>query len=270
MLRAVPNITPKHVALLLLATTAAAAAAELPCAQNVAAYSCNDIVAGQTLCASNNNTKAGHELEKVEDEAWNTDHSSGCDACGKFSDYMQAECARDPSLCYDGCDDDDTKPDDNDDDDDKFLVKYGYIIGILLTVGGCFISNLGTNLQKVSLNANSRKPTHLQVSVFKQPMWVVGIVCMVLGSISDFVALAFAPQSLLAPLATFTLVFNVFMAQYLNKETPSIMNVVATCIIVAATVIIVLNGDSDAKCYKVHSFTISRHTNNRPPSELNN
>ena len=220
MLRGLPNSTPKHVALLLLATTAAAAAAELPCAQNVAAYSCNDIVAGQTLCASSNNTKVGHELEKVEDEAWNTDHSSGCDACGKFSAYtqvipaaahatepncvfavggpyvfaaVQTECARNSSLCYDGCDDGDTKPDDNDDGD--FLVKYGYIIGILLTVGGCFISNLGTNLQKVSMNANSRKPTHLQVSVFKQPMWVVGIVCMVLGSISDFVALAFAPQS---------------------------------------------------------------------------
>jgi hypothetical protein len=27
------------------------------------------------------------------------------------------------------------------------MTNYGFIIGIVLTVGGCFISNLGTNLQ---------------------------------------------------------------------------------------------------------------------------
>lgn len=131
------------------------------------------------------------------------------------------------------------------------MTNYGFIIGIVLTVGGCFISNLGTNLQKVSMNENSQRPVEQQRTVFKQPMWVTGCVCMIAGSIADFVALGFAPQSMLAPLATFTLVFNVFMAQYLNKETPTATNILATMIIVGGTVLVVMFGDQTTKCYKL-------------------
>lgn len=104
-------------------------------------------------------------------------------------------------------------------------------IGVAGTIFGCFVSNFGTNIQKVSLDRNSALPEQRQRSVLRQPLWLAGISCMVMGAIADFAALPFAPQSLLAPLATTTLVFNVAMANYLSKERPSLTNILATATI---------------------------------------
>jgi uncharacterized membrane protein len=223
-------------------------------------YSCNNIVhktgGGIDASWSPDNTAGGAYCHgnDVKKEWWNHDQLEGCAACRGYAAYLDELCtkglAQNPAnktFCYfNGCTDDEN-------DSDKGS-KWLAAIGIMLTVGGCFISNLGTNLQKVAMTANAKKPTSEQKTVFKMPLWVTGMLCMVAGSIADFVALGFAPQSLLAPLATFTLVFNVFMAQYLNKESPTQMNIIATAIILAATFCIVYFGDTDTKCYQLQEL----------------
>jgi len=74
--------------------------------------------------------------------------------------------------------------------------------------------------------------------------------CMVLGAIVDFAAFPFAAQSLLAPLATTTIVFNIGMANYLSKEQPTLVNVLATCAILVGTIIVVVFGDRCSPVYK--------------------
>ena len=116
-------------------------------------------------------------------------------------------------------------------------------IGVVGTVFGCFVSNFGTNIQKVSLDRNSALPEAQRRSSLRQPLWLAGCVCMVAGAIADFAVLPFAPQSLLAPFGTMTLVFNVGMANYLSKERPTLRNVLATSTILLGTVLVVLGGD---------------------------
>jgi drug/metabolite transporter (DMT)-like permease len=123
-------------------------------------------------------------------------------------------------------------------------------IGVAGTIFGCFVSNFGTNIQKVSLDRNSALPQLRQRSSFRQPLWVAGCVCMIAGAIADFAVLPFAPQSLLAPLATTTLVFNVAMANILSKERPTCTNIVATATILAGTVLVVVFGDRCAPTYR--------------------
>ena len=122
-------------------------------------------------------------------------------------------------------------------------------IGVVGTIFGSIVSNFGNNLQKISLDRDSARPEEKRRSSLRQPLWVVGLLCMVFGAVADFAVLPFAPQSLLAPLATITLVVNVAMANVLNNERPTRRNLVATAAIVAGTSCVVVFGDRCEKTY---------------------
>jgi drug/metabolite transporter (DMT)-like permease len=70
-------------------------------------------------------------------------------------------------------------------------------------------------------------------------VWKVGLSLVVFGSVADFAALSFAPQSLVAPLGSLTLVSNVIFAPLLLKETVSRLDLAATATIIAGSVIAV-------------------------------
>ncbi|KAJ1963441.1 hypothetical protein GGI12_002050 [Dipsacomyces acuminosporus] len=59
---------------------------------------------------------------------------------------------------------------------------------------------------------------HGSKSPFSSPMWVVGLLIFILGNVINFIALQFAPQSLVAPLGAVALVTNVIVAPLLNNE----------------------------------------------------
>jgi hypothetical protein len=63
---------------------------------------------------------------------------------------------------------------------------------------------VGVNVQKLSMNREQegRKP-------FLQPLWLVGMAIIVVDALGDFVFIGMAPQSLLAPLGSLSLGFNV-------------------------------------------------------------
>lgn len=122
-------------------------------------------------------------------------------------------------------------------------------IGVIGTIFGSIVSNFGNNLQKTSLDRDSARPEEMRRASLRQPLWVAGLACMILGAIADFVVLPFAPQSLLAPLATITLVVNVGMANFMNKERPTRRNLFATSMIIAGTACVVVFGDRCEKTY---------------------
>ena len=56
------------------------------------------------------------------------------------------------------------------------------------------------------------------VPVFQQRQWIIGMSFIVCGSLIDFASFGLAPQSLLAPLAALTLIWNLLLArQYLGE-----------------------------------------------------
>lgn len=104
-----------------------------------------------------------------------------------------------------------------------------WIVGVILAFLGCVLSNLGVNLQKLchdratAVAAEAAEQTRLNplllgtpdiVSgesppnakppkpppVYCNPLWLLGLICIAVGSVMDLCSFAFAPLSLLAPL----------------------------------------------------------------------
>ncbi|KAJ2784045.1 hypothetical protein H4R18_001358 [Coemansia javaensis] len=71
-------------------------------------------------------------------------------------------------------------------------------------------------------------------------VWVLGLAIFVLGNVVDFVALQFAPQSLVAPLGAVALVTNVIIAPLLNGERIGLCDVGGIALIIAGCVVVVV------------------------------
>lgn len=86
-----------------------------------------------------------------------------------------------------------------------------WVAGFIIAVVFSFLASVGINLQKRALKQNETTAFEQNKEprpAYKLPLWVVGFVLIILGSMLDFVAFGLAPQSLLAPLAALTLVWN--------------------------------------------------------------
>jgi drug/metabolite transporter (DMT)-like permease len=80
-----------------------------------------------------------------------------------------------------------------------------------------------------------KKPKVAQGHYTKQPIWIMGLICVILGSLLDFTALAFVDQAVVAPLGSLTLVSNVFFAPLLLKEKVNRKQLYCTFLIVAGS-----------------------------------
>ena len=74
---------------------------------------------------------------------------------------------------------------------------------------------------------------------YSQPLWILGMSLVILGALLDVASYGFAPQSLLAPMATLTLVFNTLLAPKFLGEQLSNRDIGATGVIVAGTVVVI-------------------------------
>ncbi|RLN84283.1 hypothetical protein BBJ28_00021920 [Nothophytophthora sp. Chile5] len=107
--------------------------------------------------------------------------------------------------------------------------RSAWIAGFVIAVVFSFFASVGINLQKKGLKQNELGPA--PVPVYRLPLWCLGFVLIAAGSILDFVAFGLAPQSLLAPLAALTLVWNMMLAPCFNKEKLSKKDIAATLVI---------------------------------------
>lgn len=89
----------------------------------------------------------------------------------------------------------------------------GFLISLIFSV----LAALGINMQKYSLTKYERLGL-TDVPPFKQPFWVLGFILILSGSILDFIAFGLAPQTLLAPLAALSLVWNMILAPLFHNE----------------------------------------------------
>ncbi|KAI9500571.1 magnesium transporter NIPA-domain-containing protein [Coemansia spiralis] len=80
----------------------------------------------------------------------------------------------------------------------------------------------------------------LQSTPFGSPYWAIGLIIFVLGNVINFIALQFAPQSLVAPLGAVALVTNVIVAPILNNEKIGMFDIGGIALIIAGCVIVVV------------------------------
>jgi hypothetical protein len=109
---------------------------------------------------------------------------------------------------------------------------------------------VGVNVQKLSMNReeNGRKP-------FMQPLWLMGMAVIVVDAIGDFVFIGLAPQSLLAPLGSLCLGWNVILAPLFHREEKvTKTTVIATAIIYVGTIISILYAATSTPNYNLEKI----------------
>lgn len=117
------------------------------------------------------------------------------------------------------------------------------ICSLTLSLGAA----VGVNVQKLSMNReeNGRKP-------FMQPLWLIGMAVIVVDAIGDFVFIGMAPQSMLAPLGSLSLGWNVILAPFFHREERvTRTTVLATAVIYVGSIISVLYAASSNPSYNL-------------------
>ena len=132
-----------------------------------------------------------------------------------------------------------------------------WIVGVLIAVLFSFFSSVGINLQKRAISANELQVTlhgTKRKAVYKLPLWNFGFTLIIMGSILDFVAFGFAPQSLLAPLGALTLVWNMMLAPCFNKERLDRRDIVSTLVIFLGAIVAVLFASKGTPNYSLQDL----------------
>ncbi|KAH9261369.1 hypothetical protein BASA81_000001 [Batrachochytrium salamandrivorans] len=108
-----------------------------------------------------------------------------------------------------------------------------WIISVCLAIFAALVNNFGLNLQKLAWT--KKQSNVIRKSVYST-YWAVGMIFIIMASVLDFVALAFGPQSVIAPLGSLTMVANAFIAPWMHGEKLQPGVVKATVIIIVGCI----------------------------------
>ncbi|KAJ3141439.1 NIPA-like protein 3, partial [Irineochytrium annulatum] len=99
-------------------------------------------------------------------------------------------------------------------------------------------------------------------NLVKNPIWILGFLIFVFSNLMNFVALAFAPQSLVAPLGSISLVVNVILAPIINNERFTVKDLAGVVlIVVGSSLTIVFAGNTTENIKLCVLLTLFRKPN---------
>eukprot|EP00658_Telonema_sp_P-2_P018971 TRINITY_DN1742_c0_g1_i13.p1 TRINITY_DN1742_c0_g1~~TRINITY_DN1742_c0_g1_i13.p1 ORF type:complete len:515 (+),score=141.73 TRINITY_DN1742_c0_g1_i13:209-1753(+) len=124
-------------------------------------------------------------------------------------------------------------------------------VGVLLSIVGSVISNLGVNMQKYSMMQESKRSKEEQRGYAGQPLWFVGLGGVIFGALFDFAALGFIAQSLATPIGSVTMVANIVFAHFWLGEALTKADLVATGAIIFGAIIVAAFADKTETCYTI-------------------
>jgi hypothetical protein len=94
-------------------------------------------------------------------------------------------------------------------------------------------------------SSNKRPP-------YKQPLWCLGLSIIILDACGDFVFIGLAPQSLLAPLGSLSLGWNIILAPIFHPQERVTRDIVAaTALIYVGTIITILSAADTSPTYNL-------------------
>ncbi|KAE8904635.1 hypothetical protein PF005_g29227 [Phytophthora fragariae] len=130
-----------------------------------------------------------------------------------------------------------------------------WYVGVILSIVGSICTNMGVNLQKFSFMREAKgRSVGDKRGYFRQPLWVIGLLLVVGGSILDFVALGFLPQSLATPVGGSTMVANVVFASLFLKEKFTKSDAIGTALVLLGIIVVATFAEKESKCYTVHEL----------------
>jgi uncharacterized membrane protein len=110
-------------------------------------------------------------------------------------------------------------------------------VGIFVAICGNMLISVALNVQKFSHNKNNAAKQ--KKSYLLRPTWWLGMALMGLGEIGNFLAYAFAPASVVAPLGTVALVSNAIIAPVVLKERFRLQDLIGIIIAIGGAVVVV-------------------------------
>ncbi|GMF15975.1 unnamed protein product [Phytophthora fragariaefolia] len=130
-----------------------------------------------------------------------------------------------------------------------------WYVGVILSIVGSICTNMGVNLQKFSFMREAKGRSVVDKrGYFRQPLWVIGLLLVVGGSILDFVALGFLPQSLATPVGGSTMIANVVFASLFLKEKFTRSDGIGTALVLLGIIIVAMFAEKQSVCYTLHEL----------------
>jgi drug/metabolite transporter (DMT)-like permease len=120
-------------------------------------------------------------------------------------------------------------------------------IGVILALSGNVVISVSLNIQKYTHNLNQVNSGG-EVAYTDIPLWWIGMGLMVVGETGNFLAYAYAPATLVAPLGAVTVISNCIIAYYILKEPVCKRNIAGVVLaIIGAVFIVVYAPDSQTQ-----------------------
>jgi magnesium transporter len=126
-----------------------------------------------------------------------------------------------------------------------------WYVGVILGIASSVATNLGVNLQKYSFMREAKRSIKLKRGYLRQPLWVIGLLLVIGGSLLDFAALSFVPQSLETPVGGSAMIANVVFASLILKEKFTRMDAIGTGLVLAGICIVAAFANKESACYTV-------------------
>jgi hypothetical protein len=134
-----------------------------------------------------------------------------------------------------------------------------WVIGVLLSIAAAFFASLGDNLVKLAhLRAKLAELANGAAGappLWKRPLWVGGIFCMVVLNVAlSLASYAFADASLCIPFGGLHIVFNLGLAYKVNGEVSSWRAVGYNLLILAGVTVVLVTGNHDSQYFTAHEM----------------
>ena len=116
-------------------------------------------------------------------------------------------------------------------------------IGIVLALSGNVLISVSLNTQKYAHNKNEERGAG-KLSYLKLKLWWIGMILMAIGETGNFLAYAYAPATIVAPLGAVSVISNCFLAHFVLREHIGVRNLLGVFLAIFGSVIIVLYAPS--------------------------
>ena len=128
-----------------------------------------------------------------------------------------------------------------------------WILGVFGALIGTFLSTLGLGLQKMTHEKLKAEGKEIE-NYCNHPLWLLGIGCLVVDAVLDVWTFGLAPASLLAPMASMVLVWNVVTSPCLVGEQLTKRGLVGTVIIISGSICATIFSQHDTPSYSLEDF----------------
>lgn len=137
------------------------------------------------------------------------------------------------------------------------VASADFWIGVISSLAGSVILNLGLNIQKLAFVRNAKVSPDQRKPVYKNCLWIIGFFIFAIGNAGDAVGLTFTAQSIITPIGAIALVSNLFFARILIGELIDLKTTGAILAIISGVIAIVASGNTN--CSSVTLGTLKKN-----------